>query len=562
MKIQSTRWNIHETLPEEVSQELSDYSPIFRQILYNRNIRTQTEAVKFLHAQLPEKAGSPLRGIPEAVARIRQAIEHGEQIAVYGDYDADGVTGTALLVQTLRACQANVRPYIPDRFSEGYGLKEVALDKLKVQGVDLVITVDCGIRAVFPAKYAAEIGLDLIITDHHSIGADIPQATALINPKQDGTPEEERFLAGVGVAFKLAQALIDTLQPQDLRDTDLLDLVAIGTVADMVPLVGENRALVREGLRYIHQPVRQGLASLCAMAEIPVDKVGVNEIGFGIGPRLNAAGRIGSAMDAYNLLITEDIFQAGSLAQTLDNRNRERQRITQEIQEKVEEASKPSDPDQYLLFAYDPNFNSGVVGLAAARLVEQYYLPAIVGHYGEEYTRASCRSIPEFHITHALEQCADLLTYFGGHAAAAGFTVHNDNLEELEIRLTEIAAEQLADVDISPALEADAEVKLIDLKPSLLREMILLQPTGMQNPEPLFVSRRVSVKNKRAVGRDESHLKLSLSDGRITFDAIAFRFGHLKDNLPDEIDIAFAFELNEFNGRQSLQLNIKDIKFS
>ncbi|MGD2027416.1 MAG: DHHA1 domain-containing protein, partial [Anaerolineales bacterium] len=237
------------------------------------------------------------------------------------------------------------------------------------------------------------------------------------------------------------------------------------------------------------------------------------------------------------------------------------QRITREIQEKAEALAGTHNPDAVLLFAHDPDFNPGVVGLAASRLVEQYYRPAIVGFRNEEYTRASCRSIPEFHITKALENCADLFTQFGGHAAAAGFTVPNENLSELTARLNRIAEDKLYGKDLFPSLTIDAEVDLIDLKPALLKEMNLLEPTGQKNPSPLFSSRNVSVRGARGVGKDKSHLKLILSDGRITFDAIAFRFGHLLSDIPGQIDIAFAFEINEFNGRKSLQLNIKDIKF-
>ncbi|MEJ2758222.1 MAG: single-stranded-DNA-specific exonuclease RecJ, partial [Anaerolineales bacterium] len=515
----------------------------------------------FLSARKSDHASQQLLGTEKAVERIGQALKNNEQIAIYGDYDADGVTATALMVQTLTAMHPHVRAYIPNRFTEGYGLNQLALQKLKSEGIDLVITVDCGIRALEDADYAKSIGLDLIITDHHTTGQDLPQAAALINPKQPDDPYPEKVLAGVGVAYKLAKALIETYHPAGLVPEDLLDLVAVGTVADLVPLEGENRALVRQGLTYLKTPQRQGLASLMGVAGITAANISAMDIGFGLGPRINAAGRIGSAKDALALLTTKDIFEAGQLAQTLDNRNRERQRITYEIQELAEELSGAHDPGTYLLFAHHPNFNPGVVGLAASKLVEQYYRPAIVGFRNEEYTRASCRSIPEFHITKALEQCSDLFTQYGGHAAAAGFTVPNKNLSELNTRLNKLAEDTLYGQSLHPSLEIDTEVNLIDLKPALLREMDRLEPTGQGNPSPVFASRNVFVRGARSVGRDGSHLKLILSDGKITFDAIAFRFGHLVDDIPGQIDIAFAFEINEFNGRKTLQLNIKDIKF-
>ncbi|MBT4004226.1 MAG: single-stranded-DNA-specific exonuclease RecJ, partial [Chloroflexi bacterium] len=336
--------------------------------------------------------------------------------------------------------------------------------------------------------------------------------------------------------------------------------VAIGTVADMVPMIGENRALVRQGLYYIRSNTRQGLFSLMGVSRIEPKSVSSSTIGFSIGPRINAAGRIASAQDALDLLLSNDVFKTGQLAQTLDNHNRERQNITRTIQEEAETQALAETEESFLLFAADPSFNPGVVGLAASRLVDTYYRPAIVGHQGEEVTRASCRSIAEFHITEALEECADLLTHFGGHAAAAGFTVKNENLPELLKRLRDQAKTQLDGLDLRPLLQADAEVKLIDLKPDLLKEMDLLQPTGYGNPEAVFVSKNVMVKSKRTVGAEGAHLKMSVSDGKIYFDVIAFRLGHLLPVLTDRIDIIFTFEINEFQGRRSYQLNVIDIK--
>jgi single-stranded-DNA-specific exonuclease len=560
MKTHTSRWKLKETIPAEISEQLQSFSPVFRQILFNRGIFSQQEADYFLKAVEYDTHGLQMLGIREGVTRIKKAIRKGEQIVVYGDYDADGVTSTALMIQTLRAMKANARAYIPDRFSEGYGLNVNALDMLKSQGISLVVTVDCGIRALHQAIHAKEIGIDLIITDHHTPGEALPESLVLINPKQPKDPYPEKNLAGVGVAYKFAEALIEEMAPKGFQADFLLDLVAIGTVADMVPLKGENRILVRQGLRQLRTPGRQGVVSLMGIAGTKPGTVSATDIGFGLGPRINAAGRIASALDAYNLMITEDVFDAGKLAQILDNRNRERQRITQEIQEKAEELAQDDSEDDYLLFAHHPEFNPGVVGLAAARLVERYYRPAVVGFQGEEFTRASCRSIPEFNITKALEQCADLLVQFGGHAAAAGFTVSNDKLDLLNERLLSIAKSELSAEDLHPTINIDAEVELDDLKPSLIQEMAQLEPTGMKNPSPMFSSRNILVRGARAVGREKAHLKLTLTDGRISFDAIAFRLGFWNNHLPERIDVAFGFEVNEFNGRRTLQLNIKDIK--
>jgi single-stranded-DNA-specific exonuclease len=288
--------------------------------------------------------------------------------------------------------------------------------------------------------------------------------------------------------------------------------------------------------------------------------VNASTIGFILGPRLNAAGRIDSAMRAYDLLLTDDPNRTGEIALKLDNLNRERQHLTRETQEAAEELAMTDDPDTLLLFAAHQDFNPGVVGLAASRLVEKYYRPAIVAHTNTEYTRASCRSIPEFHITDALDQCAELLEHFGGHAAAAGFTVHNSKVPELLHRLYAIAKKELGQLDLKPVLHADMEIELRDLKPSLLDELALMEPVGYGNRQALFVSRGVKVSSKRTVGHEDNHLKLTLTDGHITFDGIAFKQGHWKEEMKDRIDILYEFEINEFNGRKLLQLNIKDIK--
>ncbi len=351
-----------------------------------------------------------MTGMQAAVERIQYALAHNEPIAIYGDYDVDGVTSTALLVDILNALGADVRGYIPNRFDEGYGLNNDALSALKDDGVGLVISVDCGIRSPDEALHARTVGLDLIITDHHHPSeGPLPPATAVINPKQPGDVYPDKDLAGVGIAYKLAEALlIEQGSADSVQLTRLLDLVALGTVADLAPLVGENRFLVRRGLRQMRETTRQGLFSLAAVAELNLPKVNATDIGFRLGPRLNAAGRLDEALAAYELLTTTDVFKAGQLAQQLDVQNRERQRITREMQAQAETLALADETDAFLLFAAHESFNAGVVGLAASRLTETYYRPAIVAHIDTDTTRGSCRSIPEFHITDALDQCADI----------------------------------------------------------------------------------------------------------------------------------------------------------
>jgi single-stranded-DNA-specific exonuclease len=563
---QPKRWQIAPELTALANESLVKFPPILRQVLFNRGYASDSKARAFLHAETDfDTDPFQMTGMNEAVERIGHAIEQKESIAVYGDYDVDGVSATALLVQTLQVLGGNSRPYIPNRMDEGYGLNPKALDLLKADGVGLVITVDSGIRSPAEASYARSIGLDLIISDHHQPAeGGLPYALAVINPKQTGDRYQEKDLAGVGVAYKLAQALFSKIERavSNFQLEDLLDLVALGTVADLVPLVGENRALVRKGLQKIHETKRQGLFSLAAVSDLALQRTTAVSIGFILGPRLNAAGRLESALAAYELLTTTDVKQAGELSQRLNNQNRLRQELTRKIQSEAEAIVQADDPHSPLLFAVSPKFNSGVVGLAAARLVETYYRPAVVGQVFEEegITRCSCRSIPEFQITQALDQCKDLLIRHGGHAAAAGFTVSNENLQELKKRLKSLAEEKLGSKDLRQTLNADAVVPLSDLRSDLLGYLDYLQPTGYGNPEAVFVTRNVHVTHSRTVGAEGKHLKLSVTDGHVTFDAIGFRLGHLLAELPLNVDLMYTFESNEYNGRTTLQLNLKDVK--
>jgi single-stranded-DNA-specific exonuclease len=559
------RWVIAPTITQQASEALAVVPPILRQVLFNRGIGTEDQARAFVAAKtLSDTNPFQMIGMQAAVDRIQFALDHNEPIAIYGDYDVDGVTATALLVEALRTLGANVRGYIPNRFDEGYGLNKDALNSLKADGVKLVITVDCGIRSPDETLHARTIGLDLIISDHHHPDGDnLPPAFAVINPKQHGDPYPDKDLAGVGIAYKIVEGLMSKVEGQTSGDqlTGLLDLVALGTVADLAPLVGENRALVRNGLKQLRETKRQGLFSLAGIAQIKIDKITAGNIGFMLGPRLNASGRLESALASFELLTTTDFMRAGQLAQQLDVQNRQRQTITKTMQQQAEEIAMQDDPNAFLLFAAHEEFNSGVVGLAASRLTEKYYRPSVVAAKGAEETRGSCRSIPEFHITDALDQCKDLLVRHGGHAAAAGFTVKDENLAGLITRLKTIAKEKLDGKDLRHTLSADMEIPLADMNFGILKHIAFLEPTGYGNPDAIFVSRNVKVKSFRAVGSEGRHLKLTLEDGpALKYDAIGFRMGEMAKSLPPRVDVMYTLEANEYNGRVSLQLNLKDVK--
>ena len=557
--MQSKRWLIQPKLTPQADENLAAFPPILRQLLFNRGYATDVDARAFLKAETNFDTNPfQIKNMDAAIERIRFALDHQQAIAIYGDYDVDGVTATALLLQTLQRLDAYVRGYIPNRFDEGYGLNNEALDHLKADGVKLVITVDCGIRSPDEAQHARDIGLDLIVSDHHHPSDELPPAFTIINTKQAGDLYADKDLAGVGIAFKIAEALIGS---GDVSLTDLLDLVALGTVADLAPLVGENRILVRRGLRQIRATKRQGLFSLANVADMAINKTTADQIGFILGPRLNAAGRLESALAALDLLTTNDFMLAGQLAQQLDVQNRQRQALTRITQEKAESLVMSDGTNPFLLFAVDEEFNPGVIGLAASRLTETHYRPSVVAAKGAEETRGSCRSIPEFHITDALDQCADLLVRHGGHAAAAGFTVRNEKLPELVNRLKSVAEAQLKGQDLRPTVTADMEVPLSQLNFDLLKHLAYFEPTGYGNPNAIFASRDVKVKSSRAVGSDGRHLKLMLEEEHgTTYDAIGFRMGSLQPNLPSRVDVMYSFEANEYNGRSSLQLNLKDVK--
>ena len=561
------QWQVAPTAPTDHLTRFSHMPRQVAQILFNRGITDPAEAEQFIAAKWENDNPFMMKDMDKAVTRLRQAVRSGETITVYGDFDADGVASTALMVETLRALGANVQPYIPDRVDEGYGLNDEALDELADQGVRLVLTVDCGIRAAEAVSYAMERGLEVIVTDHHSVGQAPPLAVAVINPKQPHCPYPFKELAGVGIAFKLAQALLRshnqvpiTSKTINLVEDDLLDLVALGTVADLVPLLGENRALVQRGLVKINEGQRPGLLSLIQRSGLRLGQIGATTIGFGLGPRVNAAGRMAHASTAYRLLVAQYPGEADKLADELNQLNRQRQQITVETQEQAREQALIEGDDVPLLFAASPDFMEGIVGLAAGRLCEEFYRPAIVVHVGETQSRGSARSIPEFHITDALDQCTDLLIRHGGHAAAAGFTVRNQDLPLLAQRLKALATEALADKALQPTLSIDVEVGLGELNRRLYDCMIRLEPFGYANPAPVFLTRRLRLISSRAVGTDRSHLKMVLSDGRVRWNTIAFRQAHWLGHLPHYIDIAYQFELNEWNGREQLQLNVRDLR--
>lgn len=577
MQTVAQHWRVAPAASPSFFADLRDMSPAVAQTLYNRGFADARKAHTFLHASDPadgqmlrfktsgERKSKPIH---TAIARINRAIAKGELIVVYGDFDADGVTSTVLLVQVLRALGAQVKPYIPHRVDEGYGLNSEALLKLKKAGASLVITVDCGIRSVEEVEAGNTYGLDLIITDHHSLGDTLPRALSVINPKCDDCHYTEPMLAGVGVAYRLAEALLTVAGNRRQNGTplptpnDLLDLVAIGTIADLAPLdKTENRALVRRGLQVLNEAKRPGVRALLDLASVRLGSIDAQTVGYIIGPRINAAGRLESAMLAYELLSADDATLAKDRAEKLQALNTERQALTRAAQDAIRQQLEVDDAlDAPLIFA-GGDFREGIVGLVAGRLTEEFYRPTIVMHHGREESRASCRSIPEFDITHALDQCADLLVRHGGHAQAAGFTVRNENLKALKQRLLGLASEALGTSPPERTLHLDAEVELTQVDVETAESLRLLEPCGQANNAPTFASFNTHIVDRRLVGRENQHLKLWLKRPNMPpVEAIGF---NMADHFPhgcDHVDVAYALETHEYKDVRSVQLRLEAIR--
>jgi single-stranded-DNA-specific exonuclease len=578
------QWIVAPKVSPDFLRRYRGMSPVLAQILYNRGFTDSESAYQFLYAEdITSGALLTLKrarenAIDRALSRVRQAIARREIIVVYGDFDADGVTSTALLVQVLKSLGAEAYPYIPHRVDEGYGLNSDALLRLSRRGAKLIITVDCGIRSVQEVEDGKAYGLDIIITDHHSMGPEVPKAYAVINPKLDDCEYTEPMLAGVGVSYRLAEALL-TIHSRSspggganganrIPTTDeLLDLVAVGTVADLAPLNSpENRALVRRGLAMLNAGKRLGFNALVEVAGLKPGMIESETIGFGIGPRINAAGRLDSAMEAYKLLSTSEVAEAIELAQKLQILNTQRQELTKQAQEMIRaRIEAQQETESPLIFASDASFIPGIVGLVAGRLTEEYFRPSIVMEEGETESRASCRSIPQFDITRALDQCAALLVRHGGHAQAAGFTVLNENIVELKEQLTDIARKSLDGQELRPTLSIDLELDANLITRDSAEELTKLEPTGHMNPTPVLITRNLRVMEVRNVGKEDKHLKIRFTrTGSAPIDGIGFNLGDMvaQFDAGEAVDVVYQLEINEWNGLRTAQLNIQDMRAS
>lgn len=555
------QWVFPEPVPETINANLDSFSCPFRSVLYRRGCKTSQDAVSYL---LPQDPAFPreldLGHLDLACDLIKNSINSDQKIAVYGDYDVDGITATALLALALRNITSQVSTYIPNRLSDGYGLNKSAIDSLHQQGIDLLITVDNGIRSNPEVSYANSLGMKVIITDHHQPSDPLPDAFAIINPKLPGDPYPNKNLAGVGVAYKLVCRLGDHFS--QINPCEYLDLVALGTIADIVPLSGENRYLVKQGLIQINQRQRQSLLSIIGTAGLQNKIISASDISYQIAPRINSSSRLSNTnhLVPLDLLLSTNPAVCGTHAQIIEIHNDRRKRISQDMQERLDSLFSSQESLPPILISFDPENVLGVAGITAGHLTRKYYLPTIIGTVGERTTTASCRSIPEFDIISALNDNSDLFIRFGGHKLAAGFTVENDHLAEVCERMTALAENKFSKLDLRPQLEIDAVVSLSDLQTDLHRELQKLEPTGEGNPTPVFVVREISTKQLSRVGKKGDHLKFIIDDGEKTMPAIAFGLGRLADAISGKIDVAFNFTENEYRGKKEYQLQVLDIK--
>lgn len=540
-------------------------SPLLAQVLINRGVASAEEARLFLHGGISDLY-SPflLPDMEKAVRRLHRALERDEKIVVYGDYDADGVTATYVLLRFLRDLGAAADYYIPDRVEEGYGLHATALKRLRQMGYRLVVTVDCGISALAEAELAAELGTDLIITDHHEVPPQLPRAEAVVNPKRKDSLYPFPHLAGVGVAFKLVQAMVEYARLDYPAEERFLPVVAVGTVADVVPLLGENRILAKHGLSMLDRCENAGLRALLEVSGYQNSRDITRRAAFGLAPRINAAGRIGDAGRALELLLAEDEESAYALARFLEQENRRRQEIEEEILAQalaLVEARHDLERERVLVVAGE-NWHQGVIGIVAARVAERFHRPSVLININGQEGTGSARSVPGFNIYRALASCDRYLTRYGGHEQAAGLTVAVEYIEALRQALNGYALENMAPECLYPWVEIDAEVDLRELSLEVVKELDSLAPFGYGNPRPLFRLKGASFRECREVGNGGGHLKMKLEAGGMVADAIAFGWGELAGVLDpeDRLDVAFLPQLNTWNGHTSVQLKVQEIK--
>lgn len=545
--------------------------PLVAKLLYSKGLENEQEIQSFISPNYEKDCHDPFLFVDmeKAVERIRLAKQNNETVAIFGDYDADGITSSAIIKSTLDDLGIESFVYIPDKKIEGYSMNIAAVESFQEKNVKLIVTVDCGITSIAEVERAKELGMDVIITDHHHVPERTPGALAIINPHAPNCPYPFKDLAGVGVAFKVVQAVYKKLMPEKLEQTKwMLDLVAIGTVADCVPLLGENRLFVKYGLVVLSKTRRIGLKELFVVGRILIDENNLpdtKKVSFYIAPRINAAGRINHANLAYNLVVENNVALARDYALELEANNSQRQKMTEMVVDEVKILAGNLYKDKKFVFAVGQNYPIGVVGLVAGKIAQQFNKPAAVFQKGETQSKGSFRSIPQINIIETLGKCSDLLVRFGGHSQAAGATVANDKLEEFYQKMDALICEQLDGEDLSEEILVDGEIMAAEVDFNLVEGIEKLKPFGEGNSEPIFEMKNLIVHEKKTIGSGEKHIKLYLapSDGcPKIFEAISFngyeKFSFI--NTGDKIDMLCNIQKDEWNGNKKIQLTLLDAK--
>ena len=555
------KWEIYQTNEEKVEelQEKYKLNRLLSILLTNRKITEETEIAKFLNpkrSDFYDPFGMP--DMEKAVERILKAIENKEQIIIYGDYDVDGITSVTVLKSFLEERGIQVNVYIPNRLNEGYGLNKTAMEEIAKQGNKLMITVDCGITAVEEVEYAKKFGIETIITDHHEPAEELPKAIAVVDAKRKDNKYECRNLAGVGVVFKLIQALSIKLGLDPKEYLKYLDIVCVGTISDIVPLTDENRVIVKLGLKLVEQTKNLGLKEI--LQSCGYSKINSTTISFGVAPRINACGRMGHQEEALNLLLSKEENEVKGLTQKINEYNKTRQEIEKNIyNEAIEQIEKEGLDTQNTIVVSGKGWHHGVIGIVSSKITELYFKPSILLCEEDGECKGSGRSIPGFDLHEALMECNDTIDKFGGHAMAVGININKEKVEEFKEEFEKIAKEKEVD-KIIPILNLDAEIKLDDVNKEMVDSLKELEPFGEANKMPIFAFRNLKIDSIRSLS-DGKHLRLSVKDNKNIINAIGFNMGALADiyRIGDRVDIAGNLEINSFNGVDSIQINIKDI---
>ncbi|MGQ3686382.1 MAG: single-stranded-DNA-specific exonuclease RecJ [Candidatus Loosdrechtia sp.] len=573
----SKRWifyPLNKTIGVEIANRLK-ISQLLAQVLVNRGITDVSSARDFLQPQI-SSLGDPslLYGMEKASIRVYEAVQKGEKIVIYGDYDVDGLTATAVMYRCLKLLGAQVSYYIPERLEEGYGLNADAIKRLRESGADVLLTVDCGINSCYEADIARMYGIDLIITDHHHPGLKVPDAFAVINPKLETSPSAFKDLSGVGIAFKLAWAIGQHYSPQKKVSTEFKDfllgaigLVSLGTIADVVPLTGENRILTKYGLTALQHTEIPGLRALLNAADLSRTNLDVFHVGYRLGPRLNAPGRIGNAGIVVEMLTTTCKERAVEIANFLEQENKRRQDIQIDIMASArKKVINEIDLDETTAIVLaDQAWHPGVVGIIASKIVEEFNRPTVMIAITDDVGHGSARSIPSFHILDALQFCRSKLLSVGGHAQAAGLKIHPDNINEFRDMLNVAISQRIQRTDLIPVLHIDAEVTLPMLSKALVSELARLSPYGESNPVPIFAAKNVKIVGQpRRIGSKGQHLSFYVKQEDVAIRAIAFGMGERIDRIKQNgraCSLAFTVKLNNWMDCDNLELEVKDIKF-